>query len=403
MDVSPTLRLDDHVAFDVDSSRLLELVDLQFTPTDFGSLEDLADTRITNNNDGEIVSQQWNQFSLYQDGIQQTQLPPIYREADNSSDKMWGGGVGGMLNDGKTNKTEGGIFYNTFCKSEPIEQPTETEVENLTLFSTLLHEKPIDIMTSHNHPSPGSDCVSYVSASACSDSGISNDNASPLPCDFDSMVRTAIDSMSTQHEEITSLESFHGYPPSYMAPAHDGTTILEGALRGTVRRNSGGPQVQKTLTVMTNMTPLPSINTAFKNENFGLPPSQPQITSTNGMYSSYDYIPVPTDEYSSVDNSVKIAPAASTTTSAQESKMRKRKYTKRGTSEEATAKGRLLHFCHVCNKGFKDKYSVNVHLRTHTGEKPFDCTQCGKCFRQKAHLAKHIQIHNSGQKPPGKR
>ena len=60
---------------------------------------------------------------------------------------------------------------------------------------------------------------------------------------------------------------------------------------------------------------------------------------------------------------------------------------------------RLLHYCHICNKGFKDRYSVNVHVRTHTGEKPFSCPLCGKCFRQKAHLAKHHQTHAA--KPPG--
>lgn len=56
-------------------------------------------------------------------------------------------------------------------------------------------------------------------------------------------------------------------------------------------------------------------------------------------------------------------------------------------------KEKTVHRCNICNRGFLNKSNIKVHLRTHTGEKPFRCEVCGKAFRQKAHLIKHAQIH----------
>ncbi|XP_024084823.1 uncharacterized protein LOC106664175 [Cimex lectularius] len=66
-------------------------------------------------------------------------------------------------------------------------------------------------------------------------------------------------------------------------------------------------------------------------------------------------------------------------------------------STSGVKKDRYMHFCAVCQKGFKDRYALKVHFRIHTGEKPFVCEICARGFSQKAHLLKHKEIHMDTQ------
>ncbi len=56
-----------------------------------------------------------------------------------------------------------------------------------------------------------------------------------------------------------------------------------------------------------------------------------------------------------------------------------------------TSTGQLPHECQICSERFEDHERLKVHLLSHSGEKPFECSLCGAGFTRKSARDRHVR------------
>eukprot|EP00475_Leptophrys_vorax_P017365 TRINITY_DN24021_c0_g2_i1.p1 TRINITY_DN24021_c0_g2~~TRINITY_DN24021_c0_g2_i1.p1 ORF type:complete len:328 (+),score=50.77 TRINITY_DN24021_c0_g2_i1:430-1413(+) len=59
----------------------------------------------------------------------------------------------------------------------------------------------------------------------------------------------------------------------------------------------------------------------------------------------------------------------------------------------------LAYLCNLCGKSWDVLSKLEIHVRSHTGERPYACDQCGKAFSVMSNLNRHVRTVHSIQKP----
>lgn len=89
------------------------------------------------------------------------------------------------------------------------------------------------------------------------------------------------------------------------------------------------------------------------------------------------------------DTDEEYRPQDLTVTSSKNAKRKNNTPDKENGQNESPEKTKDLVQCLTCHKTFQSKYYLKVHNRRHTGEKPFKCSKCGKCYYRKDNLLEH--------------
>ncbi|KAM4651650.1 zinc finger and BTB domain-containing protein 48 isoform 1-T2 [Discoglossus pictus] len=76
-------------------------------------------------------------------------------------------------------------------------------------------------------------------------------------------------------------------------------------------------------------------------------------------------------------------------TAKKASPLENQKYVNTVECDDVGKSANMTVECPTCHKKFLSKYYLKVHNRKHTGEKPFECSKCGKRYFRKENLLEH--------------
>ncbi|XP_013106270.2 transcription factor Ouib [Stomoxys calcitrans] len=108
-----------------------------------------------------------------------------------------------------------------------------------------------------------------------------------------------------------------------------------------------------------------------------------------------EFVPIPKKKKSKTNTKVGKKPRAKNATNKSSGEKPQPKVRGRKKKPENESESNI---CEICGNIYAKRSLLNMHMRRHRSEKPFECEICGKQFTCPSEIGRHIRIH-TGEKP----